>query len=195
MIRMKRQMTKRGYSYTVSNMPYILNCNYTFGIIGRKITMQNLMSRTEYSLKQTKPLLKLFSLVPIFWICPIRKYPPYVLCCNHTKIGETKFRFGSPGISVIVQDHKYELLLQSNNIVLLLKDNAKIALIKKETKTVLEQNCYQIKPENVQNQELDFMILLTVLADLIFFPNRFRIDYLKYETTVGKNNQSYIEPN
>ena len=166
MIRMKRQMTKRGYSYTVSNMPYILNCNYTFGIIGRKITMQNLMSRTEYS-----------------------------LCCNHTKIGETKFRFGSPGISVIVQDHKYELLLQSNNIVLLLKDNAKIALIKKETKTVLEQNCYQIKPENVQNQELDFMILLTVLADLIFFPNRFRIDYLKYETTVGKNNQSYIEPN
>ena len=96
---------------------------------------------------------------------------------------------------MIVQDHKYELLLQSNNIVLLLKDNAKIALIKKETKTVLEQNCYQIKPENVQNQELDFMILLTVLADLIFFPNRFRIDYLKYETTVGKNNQSYIEPN
>lgn len=184
-IQIQRKMTIFGYSYSVSNMSYVLQSNYTFGIIGRKIAMQNTFNHTEYLLRQTKPLLKLLALVPLFWIFPIRKYPPYVLYCNHTEIGGTKFQFCSPGISLIVQDHKYGLFLQNNNIVLLFKDNKKIALIKKATKTILEQNTYKIETKITQGQELDLIILLTVLVDVVFFPNRLRIDYLRYETTIG----------
>lgn len=174
------------YLYTVNEYPdYHAEANYDYALLPRKIEA---MSEHTYVLHQTMWILKLITLLPIFWIFHSDAFPRYKLFKDGDLIGRTYISFFSPRRKFVADTHLYELYLHSNNIVSVMKDNTQAAIIKKDIKSFNEQGYYMIE-YNENNIELGLLMLLVAYVDVAFFNSHFKFYSIKYEktVTVGKD--------
>lgn len=66
-----------------------------------------------------------------------------------------------------------------------MKNNVQIALLKKSEITMAEENKYIISfDENLEN-DVGLLTLFVAFIDVIFYPNRYTLNYVKYEKTIG----------
>lgn len=181
-----RKLNRNKYIYNIiGNIDCCLYSNFTFGLLLRKIYLEDKSNGMKYILKQTNYLLKTITWIPIFWLFPIGLFPRFLLFENDNCIGNTKVSFFTAKRTIVIQNHLYELYLHSNNYVSIMKDDRQIALIKKRNIVCMEENHYTVDIDKGLENNIYLMLLLIAFVDIIYFRNRYRWDFFKYEKTVG----------
>jgi hypothetical protein len=181
----QRKMTANKYIYEVlGDNTYCGESNYTFNIGLRNITIFS-NGEPVYVLKQTNWWIKMITYFPLFWLAPIGQFPKYKFFDKGAFKGETKCSFFTPKRIIVVENRNYEIYLHSNNYISILKNDVQIALIKKSDWTKGEQNRYAITFDEHLESDMALLFLFTIFVDNIFYPNRFRVNYVKYEKTIG----------
>ena len=179
-----RTMKWCGYDYVMEKYSEIHAYSpYNYGILPKKITATD--KNTMYTISQTNWALKLLTLIPLFWILPIDCFPKYKVFKNGILLGKSSVAFFTPRRKLVIQNHKYEFYLHNDNYVSIMKDDIQIALVKKSILSLAEENNYVIDFENAVECDYTLIILFVAFIDIIFFPNHFRIDAIKYEKTIG----------
>ena len=189
-IHIEKYIKVNKYEYTMDeNKNLLAEANYTFGLLRRKITASN-NKNDIFVLCQKKWLLKLITIIPVFWLLHTELFPYYNLYHNEVVIGRTKKSFLKSKCVIVIYDQYYELYLHSNNFVSIMRESEQIALFKKETVSFNGRGLYEVKyDENKLNQLI--VILLVAFADIIFFNNHLKLYSVKYEKTIGKDKFYY----
>lgn len=121
----------------------------------------------------------------MYWILPIGLFPQYKFYHREICIGKTKISFFSPRRIIIINNICYELYLHNNNYISILKNNVQIALIKKSEMTMAEENKYIISFDENLEKDVGLLTIFVAFIDVIFYPNRYKLNYVKYEKTIG----------
>ena len=179
------------YIYNVDeNKKCYAEANYTFGFLNRKITAVTSNKNETFVLCQTKWLLKLITIIPIFWLMHTEVFPYYNLYYNGMIIGRTKNSFFKSKCVIVICEQNYELYLHSNNYVSIMREDEQIALLKKETRSFNERGLYEVKYEENKLSQI-ILLLLVTFADVIFFNNHLKLYSIKYEKAVGRDKFYY----
>lgn len=183
-----RKMHLNKYKYSIEQDDSVsAGVSFDYGILSRNITSKG--NNIKYTMKQGNWLLKILLLIPKLFI-PIDLFPKYKIFFNEEIIGKTKVAFCTPKRQLIINNSLYEKYLHSNNYLSIMKDDVQIALVKKSVLTFCEQNRYDVDFDCVTEKDIVFILLMVAFADVVFFPNRLRIDAVKYEKTIGKDKMS-----
>lgn len=183
----ERQLTSTQYKYSiVNNSTHKGIANYTYGIFLRRLNVIDNGLIGRYSIRQTQWYLIFLRILPF-----VSMIPPYYFYINNKKVGRTKIRFMSPKKYLQIGNDIYEFYLHGNNYISIMKNNMQIALIKKEFYS--ENERYEYKIDYNKNIDIDFMLICCMFVDIIYFPNRFKYDYMKYEKTINIFNDKYID--
>lgn len=183
----ERNLKLSKYKYYIkSSKKYYAESNHTFGLLPRKIRVFDEKRQIIYYIKQKNFLLSiLLSVITMFlpfivykvfefYNKDVYKGKTYPYMFNHTKI-------------INFDDCKYELYVHSNNYISIMKNGIQIGLIKKQNITIEEKNTYIVLYDETMESDMAFIFSLTVFVDVCYFKNRLRIDYYRYEKTVGKD--------
>ncbi len=180
--KVERFFSKEGFVFKNSINKKIITANYTFGLLLRKIVLQNEMGENIYMLKQVNIAEKLLCLLKFFSI-PTSK-PIFILFSDEHIIGSTgnlkentlKINFSGSTIKILYtkekQFHKIEIEEQEEVIAKILKSRIRYGRKNIYDVTVFEKCEYW--------ENITFMI--TALCDVIFFPEQsLRIAAMEYD--------------
>ncbi len=183
-----RKMHLNKYEYSIEqNDSVSAEVSFDYGILSRNITSKG--NNIKYTMKQRNWLLKILMVIPKLFI-PVDLFPKYNIFFNEEIIGKTKVAFCTPKRELTINNSLYEIYLHSNNYISIMKDDVQIALVKKSVLTFGEQNRYDVDFDYITEKDMVFALLMVAFADVVFYPNRLRIDAIKYEKTIGKDKMS-----
>ena len=183
-VNITRTMKCHKYEYIMNEFRDIYaQSPYNYNILLKNITVRE--QNVFYTIRQTNWVLKIIALILLFWILPIDFFPKYKLFKNGVLIGTSKVSFFSPGRKLFIQNSIYEFYLHNDNYVSIMKDNVQIALVKKLELSIVGENHYIIDFEDSIGIDNALILLFVAFIDVIFFPNRFSVDAIRYEKTIG----------
>lgn len=178
-----RKMHLNKYEYSIEQDSSVsAEASFDYGVLSRCITSMG--NNIKYTMKQNNWLLKILMVIPKIFI-PIDLFPKYKIFINDELAGKTKVAFCTSKRKLTINNSLYELYLHSNNYISIMKDDIQIALIKKSTLTIWGENRYDVDFEYATEKDKVFMLLMVAFADIVFFPERFRLEALKYEKTIS----------
>lgn len=183
---------RNGFIYKIiGNDNFYGKCNFTYNILLRKIYINDYNRTTVYNFMQTNILQKIIYIITFMWLLPIDLFPKYKIYKNGKNIGYSKYSFSSPKKILLIKNDKYELYLHSNNYISVMKNDTQIALIKKTLLTELEKNVYEIHYDEQAENDIALLLAFIVFSDIVYFPNKLKMSYYKYEKTIGKDKYNY----
>jgi len=151
-----------------TNAPFEGKANYTFGILFRKLTVEDLSTHEKYTLKQTNILAQILTL-------PIRIIVPssidFKLFKDDICIGET-FGVSAPGdIKINISNDEYTIYSHSARAFSIMKKDDQVALIQRErAQSVARKYNIDVDASNVQPI---IVFLMALLVDAIYYCNRY----------------------
>ena len=171
-----RKLDKTGYIYHYKNDNIIIgNSKHTFLFRPFRISVSDDIEKFE--LKQTAHLLKIINSLPLL---NIKTFTPFYLFKNGEKVAKLKTKIFKPIFYFTLDGNEYTLIHKGNNSIIFLCNDKQIARYTKETLAVAEQNTYVVD-FNAETMSKTFVLLMCIFIDVIFYPNRMHIDYVKLE--------------
>lgn len=180
-----RRIKAGEYCYQSNSAPqYTVIANHTWGLARRRLTAYQ-DKRAIYALKQTNLVAKVL-LIPLAPVLPSRTLPVYKLYDRNVQVGRTRACPFSPRKELKWDDVIYEFYLHSDNYISIMKGGVQVALLQKDAVTIGEQNRYSVVFDAELEASILKILLFTAFIDIIYYPNRLKASYWKYEKTVGK---------
>lgn len=182
-MRIERFFTQKGYEYKSNANTTIIKANYTLGLRLRKIYAINENGDCTYILKQEDRIKKMLYNF-IRFIYSTETIPNYILYKNNIKIGNTEY-FKSRTLPIKTTEFDLSLVKdmdKKNHIIRIMENNDIIAEIFKSRLRFGKKNIYNVFYNNWKYDK-DFLMLLTALCDLVFFPEwrLLRWDAMEYD--------------
>lgn len=179
-----RNLKQNNYMYTIREINDIA-CyrKLTWGCLLEKIYVTD----CELQLRQVSYILKLLTLLPVFWLFQIVPFPPLIFFDRGVAKGKTYLSFFSPRRKIKINGDLFELYLHGDNYISVMKNESQVALIKRDNFTVAEETEYVIDlaPKTADNIKL--ILLLIAFADSTYFKSGLKWSFIKYDKYVGKS--------
>ena len=169
---------KMGFSkihyHIVNNKDCIGSSKYTFGIMPFKLRVESNSSLLE--LRQTPLFLKIINSLPIL---SLETFTPFCMYEDGKCIGQVKKILFKRMLNLKIYNQNYQLIYIDDHKYSLKQNDRHIAIFKKDNVTIQEKNTYNIECYSKIKQE--FLLILCMLIDVVFYPNNLQISYWKIE--------------
>lgn len=181
--KVERFFTRNGFKYKFDISHSIINTNYTLGLCLRKIYAINENGDCTYALKQTDYKRILYNII-YNKFSSVKDRPIYALYKNNIKIGHTG-HYSNGVLPIETSEFKLKLVKiidKRNHIIQVIDGENIIAKIIKNKLRYGKKNIYELVYDN-WNYDKDLLMLITVLCDVVFFPEwrMLKWSYMEYD--------------
>lgn len=180
-VHMMRDMHAARIDYHFAEYPnYVGRANCTLGIARQSISLMDNSCGAQYCMRQTNPLLKLLCAVPLLGMV---LYTPYYLFVNGTKKGKLSRVFFKATYHLSIDADLFELRLDKDETCLFFKNGQFIASCQKRPVSAMEHREYAITIDGALEDEIGLCLLMGMVVDIVFYPNRGQWHAIEYQRT------------
>lgn len=179
----ERRLKKFCLQYRFESLPqYLAEVKPAAGVGMYQVNVR-CNERPRYTLKQKNVFQKIIALL-LFPLISQRTWPVYQCYENGENIGHTIPHSYSPREELLLRESHYELYLHSNNYISIFKEGVQVALAQRDSKLYCEQTKIFITIDETLEADLCRVLLIVAYADEVYFPQRLRWDYCRFEKTI-----------